>query len=164
MGVRGLHHIGINVPDLVAAERFYMAAFGFEKILEESWEGSETADQVLGLRETSAHGVNLWAGNVVIELFEFKAPEGRAQDADHSVSDHGISHLCLQVDDIAKDVARMGTMGMTFHSEPVGDDSGWFVYGRDPWGNVIELLQPANDTVPNVNGWRYRRLPDRTYN
>lgn len=163
MGVRGLHHIGITVPDIAAAERFYTAAFGLKKILNESWEGSETADQVLGLEGTAARGVNLWAGNVVIELFEFTSPEGSRQDSDHNVNDHGLSHLCFQVEDLNESLARLSALGMTFRSQPIGDDSGWFVYGRDPWGNVIELIQPIDGGVPHVDGWRYRRLPDRTY-
>jgi catechol 2,3-dioxygenase-like lactoylglutathione lyase family enzyme len=163
MAIRGLHHVGISVPDLEAAVDFYVEAFGFRKILFESWKESDVADGVLGLEGSAAGGVNLWTGNGVLELFEFSAPPSAPQDLDHPVNDHGINHVCLQVSDIHQEVARLGTLGMRFHSAPVGDGSGWFTYGRDPWGNVIELVEPLSPEVPHIDGWQFRTLSDRSY-
>ena len=74
MGIEGLHHLGISVPDLEAAVEFYTRAFGFRVILNESWTDSEVADAVIGAKGSAANGVNLWTGNAVVELFEFSAP------------------------------------------------------------------------------------------
>ncbi len=163
MAIRGLHHLGVSVPDLEAATAFYTEAFGFQVILTESWTQSEVADAVTGLHKSAARGVNLWTGNAVIELFEFTAPPPAPQDLDHPVADHGINHMCVQVSDIQGEVGRLTGLGMTFHSEPVGDESGWFTYGRDPWGNVIELVEPLSPEIPHLDGWEFRTLPDRSY-
>ena len=163
MGIRGLHHLGISVPDLGAAVDFYTEAFGFRIILNESWSQSEVADAVIRAKGSAAHGVNLWTGNAVVELFEFSAPSAVEQDQDHPVVDHGINHLCLQVSDIHAEFERLKSLGMRFHCEPVGDEAGWFTYGRDPWGNVVELLEPISPELPHLDGWEFRTLPDRTY-
>lgn len=163
MAVHGLHHLGISVPDLDAAVNFYTEAFSFKVILNESWKHSEVADAVTGLEGSAARGVNLWTGNAVIELFEFSAPAAQSQHPDHPVADHGINHMCLQVSDIHTEVERLTELGMRFHSSPVGDESGWFTYGRDPWGNVIELVEPLSPEIPHLDGWEFRTLPDRTY-
>ena len=163
MAIHGLHHLGISVPDLDAAVDFYTKAFGFRVILNESWTNSEVADAVIGAKGSAANGVNLWTGNAVVELFEFSAPPAIEQDPDHPVVDHGINHLCLQVSDMQAEYKRLLGFGMRFHSEPVGDESGWFTYGRDPWGNVIELVEPISPELPHLDGWEFQTLPDRTY-
>ena len=35
----------------------------------------------------------------------------------------------------------MKSAGMMFHSEPMAQESGFMVYGRDPDGNVLELIE-----------------------
>jgi hypothetical protein len=67
------------------------------------------------------------------------------------------------VTDIHDEVARLTGLGMRFHSDPVGDEAGWFTYGRDPWGNVIELVEPLSPDLPHIDGWQFHTLPDRTY-
>jgi catechol 2,3-dioxygenase-like lactoylglutathione lyase family enzyme len=58
------------------------------------------------------------------------------------VCDHGITHLCLDVDDLDADYKRLLGAGVTFHSPPQDLGAGVRTcYGRDPDGNVVELQQ-----------------------
>ena len=83
----------------------------------------------------------LRAGNACVELFQYETPRPKPGDPNRPVSDHGITHLCLQVQDIDAEYQRLKTAGMVFHCPPQ-DRSGLRVtYGRDPDGNVIELLE-----------------------
>jgi catechol 2,3-dioxygenase-like lactoylglutathione lyase family enzyme len=62
------------------------------------------------------------------------------------VCDHGITHLCLDVEDLDAEYERLLAAGMTFNSPPQDLGAGVrTVYGRDPDGNVVELheLSPA---------------------
>ncbi|HJP36347.1 MAG TPA: VOC family protein, partial [Gammaproteobacteria bacterium] len=63
-------------------------------------------------------------------------------EARRPVCDHGITHLCLQVSDIDAEYERLKAAGMVFHCPPqaVGDAI-HATYGRDPDGNVVELLE-----------------------
>lgn len=64
------------------------------------------------------------------------------QTAKRPVCDHGITHFCLQVKDVRGEYARLKAAGILFHCPPQ-EFAGEAVvtYGRDPDGNVFELLQ-----------------------
>lgn len=55
----------------------------------------------------------------------------------------GWNRLHLIVDDIAAEVARLTTAGVTFRSEIISGPGGQQVVLDDPSGNPIELFQPA---------------------
>ena len=60
------------------------------------------------------------------------------------VSDAGYTHICVTVNDIDAAYERLVSMGMKFNCPPqhmAGLCSA--TYGRDPDGNLIELMQPA---------------------
>ena len=65
------------------------------------------------------------------------------------VSDHGITHICLDVTDLDGEYDRLAAAGMTFHCPPqrIGDDVKT-TYGRDPDGNVIELQEILSSDSP----------------
>jgi predicted enzyme related to lactoylglutathione lyase len=68
-------------------------------------------------------------------------------------SDHGITHVCLQVTGIDAEYARLRAAGMQFHSPPQSVGGGiWSAHGRDPDGNVVELLEtPADSSLAVVS-------------
>lgn len=59
-----------------------------------------------------------------------------------------VTPICgLAVTDIEAEYERLTAGGMEFHSEPVRvNDRVRSVYGRDPFGNVIELEEVAGRT------------------
>ncbi len=50
--------------------------------------------------------------------------------------------MCFVVDDCQADYERLVAAGMDFHCPPMGGGTGAkLTYGRDPDGNIIELLE-----------------------
>jgi catechol 2,3-dioxygenase-like lactoylglutathione lyase family enzyme len=80
-------------------------------------------------------------GDSMLELFEFSFPDPRPQAASRPACDHGFTHVCFLVEDVAAEQARCEAAGMRFHSKPASAGGLAFTYGRDPDGNVVELLQ-----------------------
>lgn len=141
--IRGIHHTGISTPDLGRSLRFYRDLVGLTVLSEGSWdEGWETGDRIIGLDNTAAKWVMLSAGNANLELFEFASPEGLAQDPHRPASDHGINHLCFEVDDIHALYERLLDEGVRFHCPPQNlEEMGTVTYARDPDGNIVELVE-----------------------
>ena len=142
----GLHHVAISVPDLDQAMAFYEKALGFERVFLNSWDGDRTqADRVIGISKTSARVVMLRAGNAYIELWEYHYPQPEALNEQYSPADHGYAHIALQVSDIHEEYDRLIEAGMTFHEPPVELGGSLAIYGRDPFGNIVELYEPSKE-------------------
>ena len=144
--ITGIHHVAISVPDLDKAVSFYHEILGFEKVFSNSWFGDrEQADQVIGLERTHAKVQMLKTGNAYLELWEYIKPKPEAQRFDYSPANHGIAHIALQVTNIHDEFARLSKSGMTFHQEPVDLGNSFAIYGRDPFGNIIELYEVTGE-------------------
>ena len=141
--IRGIHHTAISTGDMERALRFYKDLLGFEEVFNFEWQaGNTVVDNITGLRDSAAQVVMLRAGNACVELFQYAAPSPKAGDPNRPVCDHGITHLCLEVSDIEDEYARLKAAGMHFHCPPQGAGNGLrATYGRDPDGNVVELLE-----------------------
>lgn len=140
--ILGIHHTAISTSDIERSLRFYRDLLGFKEVFTSSWEvGTEITDRIVGLRDSSARVVMLRAGNACVELFQYATPEPKLGDVNRPVCDHGITHLCLQVSDIDAEYARLLAAGMRFHCPPQPAGSLRVTYGRDPDGNVVELLE-----------------------
>jgi catechol 2,3-dioxygenase-like lactoylglutathione lyase family enzyme len=147
--IRGIHHTAISTSDLQRSVRFYRDLLGFQEVFSSSWEiGSEVADRIVGLKDSAAQLVMLRLGNVCLELFQYASPRPKPGESTRPVCDHGITHICLDVTDIEAEYERLKAAGMRFHCPPqdVGGgirDAGGIraTYGRDPDGNVVELLE-----------------------
>ena len=143
--IQGLHHASITTADIARLSAFYRDQLGFELVMETAWEGGNpNADAIFGLTDTAVKMVMLRTSNAFLELFQFERPRGADGDPDRPVCDAGITHICLRVDDIEADYARLTAAGMRFHCPPM-EAAGLCkaTYGRDPDGNIVELIQPA---------------------
>ena len=72
-----------------------------------------------------------------------------------NANDHGIRHLCFQVDDVEEALARVIELGGGKMNEPVTNELGiTCVYCRDPFGNLLELIKPAGGfpSIKNTPG------------
>jgi len=140
--ILGFHHAAISTPDLDRCLNFYKNVIGCEEAWSFEWPiGTPEADAMTGLTGSAARAVMLKLGDSFLEVFEFSSPQPAVLDPARPVCDHGITHVCLQVENLHDEYARMRAAGMKFHSEPLSQDSGYVVYGRDPDGNVVELIE-----------------------
>lgn len=145
--IQGIHHTAISTGDIERSLRFYRDLLGFTEVFSSTWEvGTETVDRIVGLKDSSARVVMLRAGNACVELFQYATPHPKPSEANRPVCDHGITHLCLQVTDIDAEYERLKAAGVRFHCPPqAGGRSLRVTYGRDPDGNVVELLEVTED-------------------
>jgi glyoxylase I family protein len=159
----GLHHVAISVPDIEAATEFYCGVVGFERAFDGEWDDKPTNDRVIGIGGTAAKVRMLRGPNAYIELWEYRSPAPKPLDPLYSAADHGLAHICLQVTDIHAEHARLSRAGMTFHGPPVELGRSAAIYGRDPFGNIVELYQVTGaNALPGTDAAarRLRQLED----
>lgn len=136
--IRGVHHPALSVPDLDAALAFYCGVLGFDVVMEADLPAG-LMEVPFGLERAACRVRMLAKGNTCIEVFEFEdAPPG---DAERPVSRQGITHIALASDDVPGDYARLAESGVRFNTPPQGESPQRWCYGRDPFGNVLELLE-----------------------
>lgn len=136
----GLHHVALGVPDLDSGIEFYTKHFGFELVNRFEWDGdSPVIDRAIGLPGSAARGAMLKTSNAFVELWQYKTPAPVARVADPN--DRGYVHICLQVRDIEAEHERLTAAGMTFVGPPVDFGTSSAIYGRDPFGNLVELYE-----------------------
>lgn len=149
--INGVHHIGMSVPSLDAARAFYVGLLGLEELSNSNWTDSPVIDRLLRLSGTTGKLMFLATGNTYIEVFEFAAPASVPLTGERPVNAFGFTHLCLDVDDTDAIHARLKAAGMDFHCDPISASGVRTVYGRDPFGNVIELQQVVEEgMVPRI--------------
>jgi catechol 2,3-dioxygenase-like lactoylglutathione lyase family enzyme len=140
--IKGFHHAALSTPDLDRCVAFYRDLLGCEVAWEFGWPaGTPAADEITGLRDSAARAVMLKLGSSFLEVFEFSSPATPAADGQRPVNAHGITHVAVEVKNLQVEYTRLKAAGMHFHCEPKAQESGFVVYGRDPDGNVLELIE-----------------------
>ena len=149
--IHGIHHIAIGVPDFDRGLAFYSGLLGFKVVQEMRLENFEAGDRAVGLKNINARMAMLRTANAHIELWQYEHPE--PHDTSAKPCDFGYVHFALQVSDIHAEYDRLRASGMEFVGEPVDFGGSSAIYGRDPFGNVIELYEirdPAISHIPQV--------------
>lgn len=146
--IKSTNHVGISVSNLDRAIKFYCDAFGMETAAQISFDSQTEGgryERILGLKDVAGRVALLRADNMQVELFEFSHPTPRPADLNRPVSDHGISHFCIEVTDIEGHCERLRAAGATFHCPPLTFfGRSMATYARDPEGNVLELFERKN--------------------
>jgi len=165
VNVVGVDHVGINVPDVEAASRFFTEMFGFRPVTEmrdipidagfrKTFHMHDDA-KVKAIRMMRAgDGAN-------IELFQYDSPHASREQPYYD--DIGASHIALYTDDIDKAVATLRAKGIKVLTDPIrmtqGPSAGnaW-VYFLTPWGSKMELVSyphgQAGEAAAGVHLWR----------
>ncbi len=138
--ITAFNHVGISVSDLERSIAFYRDLLSLQVIQEVQFEGARY-ESILALRGAKGRIAVLRSGNFELELFEFERPAARPMDPNRPVSDRGISHFALQVEDLNGVYERLHAAGVSFHCPPIDFGCAISTYLRDPDGNVIEMLQ-----------------------
>lgn len=140
--IKGFHHAAISTPDLERCIDFYTRVIGGKVAWTFGWnKGEPAADAVTALKDSAARAAMLKIGATFLEVFEFSSPTPVPATGDRPVNNHGITHICLEVQDIEGEYQRLQAAGMRFHCPLQQQDGSAMVYGRDPDGNVVELIE-----------------------
>jgi catechol 2,3-dioxygenase-like lactoylglutathione lyase family enzyme len=149
----GIHHVGVNVPDLEAGRKFYEDVFGFTVVGVDNWdEGNVDVNAYVGMDESSADSYMLQGANTYLEIWCYRTPPSRGGAADRRASDHGYTHLCFTVNDFDKVLANLLAAGGSIikpltNARPGGSK---IHYCRDPFGNIIELLEMPDGAMSRI--------------
>ncbi|YAL83984.1 VOC family protein [Dermacoccaceae bacterium W4C1] len=146
---RGIQHIGLTVPDLDEATRFFVEGVGAKV----AYDGLSPQDEPRSGAEVE-HQLGLPAGAAIhrqrmlvigtgpgLEMFEITGEQRAAA----GLADFGLNHIALYVDDITGCLERLVAAGGQALSEVHGnsryEDSpgNGSVYVRAPWGTLVEL-------------------------
>ncbi len=152
LGIQGVHHIGVSVPDLAKAREFYIDLLGgVEEVAPLEWRDNSFIDAVIGLKDSAAKQFFCRLGNTHIEVFEYARPRSTPQDPDKGVHNFGYTHFAVQVDDVLATHAKLVEAGIRVHTPPSmagikidehGRKTGYAAtYCRDFFGNVFEIME-----------------------
>jgi len=147
VAILGIHHTAIVVPDLQKALDFYCGVLGFESVQIGPIDPSPYAEEILQLKEPKALGHIVKSAWGYLEIWEFENPvHPEPQPPDRPPNKFGLAHISLVVDDCWAEYERLKPH-MTFHREPIEhsvegpDNVAVTTYGRDPFGNILEIWQ-----------------------
>jgi catechol 2,3-dioxygenase-like lactoylglutathione lyase family enzyme len=148
--ILGVHHPALAVPDMDKALEFYCAKLGFEQTMSADIpSGIAPMNDAFGIGDAGCKVRMLKKGNSFLELFEFNSQEDG--DSDRPVNKTGITHFAMISDDPEGDYAMLKDAGVEFNTPLFGGAPSRFAYGRDPFGNVIELLEHEPDGASSVS-------------
>jgi glyoxylase I family protein len=150
MGLPGLarvDHIGITVPDLAEATRFFVDVLGCEYLYTL---GPYVHDDDWMTEHLNVHPRAVMkelhffrcGGQAIFEVFEYAAPDQDPTPPRNS--DVGGHHVAFYVDDLDAAVAYLKEQGVRVCGEPTaskGPSEGQrWVYFLSPWGMQFELV------------------------
>lgn len=130
-----IDHLGIAVRDLAAAEPLFAQLLGTEST------GRETV---------ASEGVEVSFFQVGESRFELLQPTGPDSPFQKAIDKRGegIHHVCLSVDDIDAEVARLTAAGFRFVGDAPRAGAGGhrvaFIHPKSAGGILIELSQGPN--------------------
>jgi catechol 2,3-dioxygenase-like lactoylglutathione lyase family enzyme len=141
-------HVGIAVPELEPALRWYSEVLGFERlggitrVRESEGHAGVVAADVLGRGFGSfSQGHLVGANGVALELFEFE---------DSAAQRRGIFHACVVARDVTRAAERIAASGGRRSSRiwPIFEGEPYLAcYCEDPFGNTVELYSHRHERV-----------------
>lgn len=164
-GLRGAEHIGITVPDLEEAERFFVGVIGAQRVYSLGPFRSDDDDWMerqLGvhprtvMRELRFYRCGTGPN---FEVFQYDAADGQAPAPRNS--DIGGHHVAFYVDDFDAALSHLRAHGIEIMGEPTKSSSHslgqTWVYFRAPWGMQFELVSypegKAYESMSPVKLW-----------
>lgn len=155
-GLSHVDHIGLTVPDLEAAIRFYTEVFGGCELYRIGpFDAAEMPRMDDGRDWTEAHvnvadarltiGMLQIGPNLMLELFEYERPSDRRKTPPRNC-DWGGHHIAFKVADLDAAAAYLASRGCKVMAGPIVLDQGPCAttrvnYVLDPWGNQLELVE-----------------------
>jgi catechol 2,3-dioxygenase-like lactoylglutathione lyase family enzyme len=172
-GLLGVEHVGLTVPDVEAATRFFVDVLGAETLFDAGPFSSEDdwMEAHLGVHPRAVirrlRMLRLAAGPS-IELFEYSSPDHDPARARNSDADG--HHLAFYVADMAAAIDHLKRHNVKILGDPTtladGASAGLtWVYFLAPWGLQLELVSAPNGLAYEKRGarpmWRPAGEPNR---
>lgn len=154
---RAFSHIGITVPNLEEAVKFYTEVMGWQvmmkptKVLEESESAiGRMCIDVFGRGWGSFRIAHLSTSDTIgIELFEF--PQNSRPKHEFNPYKTGIFHFCIKDPDIEEMVEKIikagGKQRMPIREYYPNEKPYKMVYCEDPFGNIVEIYTHSYELV-----------------
>lgn len=146
-GLRGVDHLGVTVPDLDEAERFFVDVLGAIPIytLGSKQSDDDWMQSHLGVHpRTVISEIRFYrlGTGMNFELFKYAAADGQAEEPKNS--DIGGHHVALYVDDMDAAIEHLRSHNVEIMGEPTASAQAakgqrW-LYFRSPWGMQFELV------------------------
>ncbi len=136
MSTTTVTHVGTCVSDLAESEAFYVGALGFERVRDLKPPDGVTGRLLRIERPVGLTAVYLRSGSFILELLHFDR-EGNDPSRARSMTEPGLTHLSITVDDLAAARTLVAEHGGTVLAET---DVSVAVLVTDPDGQVIELV------------------------
>jgi catechol 2,3-dioxygenase-like lactoylglutathione lyase family enzyme len=161
----GIDHIGMNVPDINLAVKFFTDVMGFVPVttighmeMDPAWKKRYKIHPDAELEKI----VSLRAGNGAnIELFQYKSRDSNQEQPYND--DMGLSHIAFYTGNLKESVAFLKTKGIDVLNDPIKNTTGptageTWVYFLTPWGAKIELIsypdgKAYEKTNPAIKLW-----------
>jgi catechol 2,3-dioxygenase-like lactoylglutathione lyase family enzyme len=141
--VRHFDHVTIVVNDVAAAKRFF-GLLGFSEAASVVIRGKQFSDY-MGVDGIEAEHVTLVLDNVSprteVQLLKYRHPDPRPDPGIRDLSKLGFNHVCLAVEDLEAEVARLKANGVELRNEVLSFHDRKLVFLVGPEGVTVELAQ-----------------------
>ncbi|GAB5487000.1 MAG: hypothetical protein Pars2KO_05700 [Parasphingorhabdus sp.] len=155
-------HVAIVTPDLDRMIAFYSDIIGSGLQGRAMVGPGPQSDKMGGLKNARLEGAWLPAANMLIEFWQFHAPESPPIETQTTMLDLGYTHICLETDDLDYDIAQMINAGAAIISDPVETYNVRIQFARDPDGNIVELLEPQDGFSHLISALNDKDIRNRT--
>jgi lactoylglutathione lyase family protein len=156
-------HVGITVPDLEAAVKFYTEALGYYVIMEPSTINQDDSaigqmcDDVFGEGWGSFRIAHLsTVDGIGLEMFEFPRTEPERRPFEYWRP--GLFHICLQDPDLEGRIEKIVAAGGKQRMKQVryyypNEKPYRMIYCEDPFGNIIELYSHSYELTYSAGAY-----------
>jgi catechol 2,3-dioxygenase-like lactoylglutathione lyase family enzyme len=110
-------HVAISVKDMEKAIAFYRDIIGMAKVFDREFD--EPMARLIDVEGTRVRIEHMKLNDSVIELFDYKHPQGRAPRRDHRQSDYRLTHIGFLVEDFWGTYQHLLDRGVQFLGDPV---------------------------------------------
>ncbi|MGJ7547030.1 VOC family protein [Pseudomonas alloputida] len=138
-----IDHVGMNVPDIDVAIRFFSDLAG-AKVISDITPGNVPSAWKTQFRwhpssELQRFVMLQLTGGAKIELFQYRG--AHINNAHPHGDDIGASHFALTTADMTHSLSIIKTKGLTILNEPITNADGvQWMYFLTPWGSQVELV------------------------
>lgn len=154
-------HTALVTSDIERLSAFYEAITEIDCHRRGNFGPHKNFDIVAGLDGVELKAAWLKLGLGVVEMWEYASPRTVPQPRPRMASP-GWSHICFQVDGVDAEYARLSDLGVEMHGAPVSNRFGVSFYGRDPDGNIFEMLEPKAEvpelSIGNLEGLEFLKV------